>query len=678
MSGQTLVSGLLSQMHVPRSATRTPLFHRGNQSPATFRFMRVLWVVVALACLWMPGAAQAQDLNDSIFAINNEILTDTRLSSGLLVAGPPEVAREIAIVDSAMFDAANAASGLAYAPVAYSGPPVSGASVDIAALTAGYTALNGIFKNVVWTGVPCSCSTNLVGGSTSIQNTVLASINTTFADSLKNLTTIEGPSGASLITSLALGVAAGNANMRASGYTVSGGIVTSAPDTGPGGSYTQIAAGITNPYVPANTNPGTYIPPSTNPVATAPNSSRVAMFPTWGTVAPMGVTPSQMAAIEAAVPGPPPLTSVAYAQGLLQTECEGAGTVLPANIVSACSAAGFSPESTTEAKAALFWNDPGTTYQPPGHWLAITDSLAQGQGLSTLQAARLGSLVGQAVDNAGIAAWQIKYQVALWRPVTAINNCSNWSPNFTTCDHGWTSLIATPPHPDYLAGHPAFSGAAAMVLENFFNTDDIPVVSTSDAYCNVGNLLRGSPTGPIIACTVSPTGTSGLQFVFHGLPTIYGPASACTTLHGLLTLDIHNNPVSCLLGSTTFFFNPSQYASGTGCNDVVNPGGVNDSPLICPITETFATISDASQGPSGAEFSRVVGGIHTPDAVVDATNLGNGIGEQIASNNNIPEPGAIGLLATSFGLLAGPRWYLPIRGRLRRASRSWTLKAVAG
>jgi iron complex transport system substrate-binding protein len=37
-----------------------------------------------------------------VVTINNQFLTDTRLTSGLLVAGPPEVAREMAIIDSAM------------------------------------------------------------------------------------------------------------------------------------------------------------------------------------------------------------------------------------------------------------------------------------------------------------------------------------------------------------------------------------------------------------------------------------------------------------------------------------------------------------------------------------------------------------------------------------------------
>jgi hypothetical protein len=629
--------------------------HRSFDSLKIGEFPWVLRLGLSLGWFCLPAAANAQD---AVITINNEFINASRLTTGLLVSGPPEVARDMAIIDSAMFDAANAASGLAYAPVAYNGGAVSGVSVEAAALSAGYTAMQAIFANAIWSGT---------GGSASAQTTVLNEINATYASALNslgitqlsntpNLSACGSPAGGlvALCGGITLGTTAGNANLSARGYTVGNNAVLATD-----GSATAILNGITHPYVPANSNPGTYVPPTNRP----------AMFPEWGSVAPSGLTGSQMTALQATVPGPPDVTSAAYAKNVMQTECQGGGTILPANIQSACAAAGFSPETTAEAKAALFWNDPGTTFTPPGHWLDITDQLAQSQGLSTLQTARLGSLVSQAENDAGIAAWAVKYQYNLWRPVTAINDCSSWNANFTTCDPGWASLIATPPHPDYVAGHPAFSGAAATILDNFFGTNDLAITSTSDAYCNGGAPLRGTSTGPIIACIVTPASTSGLPFLYNNDNTIYAPASACTELGGTLTVNDTNNPVSCTIGSTTYFFNPSEYASGTGCNDIVT-GGANDSLLICPITENFPTISDASSGLNGAEFSRVVGGIHTPFAVEDALSLGNAIGEALASENNIPEPAAISLLASAFGSLAAFRRFRPVRGRLRIVERS--------
>lgn len=640
---------------------------------------RLALAMVGLCASVFGAPARASDLADSIFAINNELLTATRLTSALLVAGPPEVAREIGIVDSAMFDAANAASGSPYPALAYSGT-AAGASPEIAALTAGYTALEGIFSNAIWAGIPVTngSTTTLVGGNAALQASVLNGIQAVYNTALTNLETSQGTATAS--ASIAIGQAAGTANLVANGYIAgTNGLVTTAPDTGQGGSYTQIAAGITSPYVPANTAPGTYIPPSTNPLATPPASARVAMFPTWGTVAPMG--PASAASFvqtaEAALPGPPPVSSQAYAQALLQVECLGSGTPIAAGsaLGAACAAAGYAPETTAQATSALFWNDPGSTLQPPGHWLQITDTLSD--NLPTLQAARVGALVGMGLEDAGIAVWDAKYANNLWRPTTAIRDCPSgatsgdvtWNAYFTTCNSTWSSLIVTPPHPDYPAGHPAFSGAAATILEGFFGTDNIAFQSTSDSYCNGGSAVRDPSSGMIAACTTA-SGAFAFNDGVSTLPTIYTSVAECSAI-GLLgsmtDAALATTLATCTIGGTAYVFNPAESASG--CNDIVN-GGTNDSLLICPITESFSTISQASSGPNGAEFSRVAGGIHTPFAVADALALGNTIGTDIITldpigvgfgqpfgpgsgpsiGNSVPEPSGWSLLALSLGL----------------------------
>ncbi len=85
------------------------------------------------------------------------------------------------------------------------------------------------------------------------------------------------------------------------------------------------------------------------------------------------------------------------------------------------------------------------------------------------------------------------------------------------------------------------------------------------------------------------------------------------------------NIIGCTLGGE------AQSVTGGDCNNAgsvrvllddgsLNPD-YNSSPLICPIGETFNSITQASGGFLGAEFSRVVGGIHTPDAVIDALTV---------------------------------------------------------
>ncbi len=115
------------------------------------------------------------------------------------------------------------------------------------------------------------------------------------------------------------------------------------------------------------------------------------------------------------------------------------------------------------------------------------------EGLDLLHTARATATVGLALDAAGIGAWAIKYQDVAWRPVTAIQFSPGWNPYFITAfDPTWTSLIALPPHPDYVAGHPAFSGAAATALAAVLGTDSVTFTSTSNTYCNGGTATRDS------------------------------------------------------------------------------------------------------------------------------------------------------------------------------------------
>jgi hypothetical protein len=435
--------------------------------------------ICALAgCLLNPGAAHA----DPISAWNNELLSVIRKTSPLLVDGPPEVAREIAIVGTSMFDAVNAATGLTYSPYAYTGGAVTGASADAAAFQAGYRAMINIFGDPIWTGAG--------GNAALITNTILPEINAVYA---AGLTSLGG--GAAVSAGLALGDTAAN--------------MVAAKRAGDG-SAAAIINGLTPQAPPGSgTVPGVYVPPSAT-------GGRPAMFPQWGTVAPFGVTPAQLTNLEKKVPGPPALNSQAYALGLLQTECAGVITThaLSPATLAACAANNFAPSKVT-TDSALFWNDPGGTYQPPGHWLDITTTLMKSQHLTLAQSARLEELIGLALNDAGIASWALKYQYNLWRPITAIRDCGpagngsvTWNPFFTTCDPTWQSEINTPPHPDYVAGHPAFSGAAATVLEGFFGVDGIQFCSTSDAY---NDPIRG-PVAPITECYNSISeASSGLR-----------------------------------------------------------------------------------------------------------------------------------------------------------------------
>jgi len=432
----------------------------------------------------------------------------------------------------------------------------------------------------------------LVGPTVAQMNEVAAQINM-ISDELAALGT-SPPVTAGIL----LGTAAGNAMLT-----------LSAND----GGYAASLQTLT-PYVPPNEgNAGVYVPPSTRP----------AMTPTWGTVQPIGISSVTLAGLEATVPvayaaTSQGLTSQAYSLQVLQAECQGSGTGLPSNVAGACSAAGFAPESAAEAQAALFWNDPGGTLQPPGHWLQIADTIAIQEELDLLDTARATATVGLALHAAGIGAWAIKYQDVAWRPVTAIQSNPGWNAYFTTFNSTWSSLIALPPHPDYLAGHPAFSGAAATALAAALGSDSVMFTSTSNTYCNAGTTTRDA-LGNVVSCTLNGT--------------TYSIATAGCANGGTVVYDTSGTVTGCTLNGIP------QTVIGGSCNNAglvsvldsdytVNPA-YNGSPLICPIAETYTSLSQASGGFLGAEFSRVVGGIHTPAAVVQALALGNAIGSFI-------------------------------------------------
>lgn len=144
-------------------------------------------------------------------------------------------------------------------------------------------------------------------------------------------------------------------------------------------------------------------------------------------------------------------------------------------------------QTPAELELSRFWSDIVNTQLPPGHWLAILDTLAAEKGLSVLETARLTALLGVAVGDASIKTWNVKYleDDLTWRPYTAITECT-----VAACgvagDPSWQSLWASPPFPGYISGHSTFSEAAATILADYFG-DDTPFCSTADPNAGFGS-----------------------------------------------------------------------------------------------------------------------------------------------------------------------------------------------
>ncbi|GAA4753223.1 hypothetical protein GCM10023328_40600 [Modestobacter marinus] len=146
-----------------------------------------------------------------------------------------------------------------------------------------------------------------------------------------------------------------------------------------------------------------------------------------------------------------------------------------------------------QTQIALFWaNDVDGTYKPPGQLFALTHAVSADRGLDVLENARLFALVGLALADAGVVAWDAKYatDLDLWRPQTAIALADDPvdgddNPD-TEADSDWLPLLQdgeehfSPPFPAYVSGHATFAAAHAAVMRRYFGTDNVCFDAVTD------------------------------------------------------------------------------------------------------------------------------------------------------------------------------------------------------
>lgn len=187
-----------------------------------------------------------------------------------------------------------------------------------------------------------------------------------------------------------------------------------------------------------------------------------AVLPQWPSVTPFCVP--DMVSIRR--PGPPSLTSAEFTTTFNETKLLGAKN--------------STARTAEQTQIALFWVDGPGTATPPGHWFQIARDLAVQRGNTLEENARLFALLGMAVCDAGICAWDNKYAYNDWRPITAIRAADTDGNPDTVADPAWEPLIPTPAFPSYVSGHSTFSGAASKILALFYGSDEIEFTTTSD------------------------------------------------------------------------------------------------------------------------------------------------------------------------------------------------------
>ncbi len=243
-------------------------------------------------------------------------------------------------------------------------------------------------------------------------------------------------------------------------------------------------AGNTVPYTPGP-NPGDWqlVPPN--------NGGPVG--PHWGNVTPWALTSGDQFRPAA----PPALDSAAYAAAYDDVKELGSLN---------------SPTRTADqTHTAWFWaNDRAGTYLPPGHLnnisLEVLEQRFAGSSLTeeqkTSARARLLALVNLAMADAGIAAWDCKYNtpIDLWRPTTGIRAGDSDGNAATIGDASWQPLSETvatingvdyggyvPGFPAYISGHATFGAAHAAIMRNFFGTDAVYFTISSEDPFNTGD-----------------------------------------------------------------------------------------------------------------------------------------------------------------------------------------------
>jgi hypothetical protein len=166
-------------------------------------------------------------------------------------------------------------------------------------------------------------------------------------------------------------------------------------------------------------------------------------------------SPSQFRA-----PGPPALTSAAFAQDFNEVKSYGAHD--------------GSARTVEQTAIGQFYGE------NPGNQMSRNiRNLASARGLSIVENARLFAQLYVTIADAVIAGWDSKYYYNFWRPVTAIRAADTDGNTQTVQDTSWLPLLVTPGHPEYPAAHGCVTGGLAYAIERFFGTNQQNVTLTS-------------------------------------------------------------------------------------------------------------------------------------------------------------------------------------------------------
>lgn len=146
----------------------------------------------------------------------------------------------------------------------------------------------------------------------------------------------------------------------------------------------------------------------------------------------------------------------------------------------------YSANLTDAQKAIIeYWADGPGSELPPGHWALFAQWISRRDGNTIDDDAKLFFALGNALLDVSIAVWDCKRAFDYVRPISAIRflmagrEIQAWGGPYqgtrTILGEQWlayqTGAVPTPAFPEFSSGHSAFSAAAAEVLRSFTGSD---------------------------------------------------------------------------------------------------------------------------------------------------------------------------------------------------------------
>jgi hypothetical protein len=212
--------------------------------------------------------------------------------------------------------------------------------------------------------------------------------------------------------------------------------------------------------------------------------------PQWGKVAPF--TMRRGSQFRSAPP--PALNSAAYAAAYNEVKNYGGDGVTTPTV-----------RTQEQTEIGIYWGYDGVPNlgTPPRLYNQIAREIADQEGNTQVENARMFALVNLAMADAGIASWDTKYTYDVWRPIRGVRQVHHDGTRLddgnpaTVADPNWTPLAApytnsptgsnnfTPPFPAYTSGHATFGAALFQTLTRFYGSDDIAFTFMSEEFNGV-------------------------------------------------------------------------------------------------------------------------------------------------------------------------------------------------